>query len=70
MEIEADQRELEEELSNKIEETRNMSMEERPKLIKLRENKKFKELLKKVNIALRRLVPTNISLTEINYVKI
>ena len=68
MEIEAEQRELEEELSNKIEETRNMSMEDRPKLIKLRENKKFKELLKKVNIALRRLIPTNISLTEINYV--
>ena len=43
-----------------------MSMEEHPKIIRLRENKKLKELLKKVNTAIRRLVPSDISLTDIN----
>ena len=65
-EIEPEQRELEEELANKIEETKGMSMEDRPKLIKLKVNKKFKELLKKVNQGLTRLIPVGTSLTEIN----
>ena len=65
--VEPEQRELEEELANKIEETRYLSMEERPKLIKLKENKTFKELLKKVNIGLSRLIPIDSSLTEINH---
>ena len=59
-------RELEEELTNKIEETRRMPMEERPKLVKVKENRKYKELLKKVNTSLSRLIPIDITLTEIN----
>ena len=48
-EIEPEQRELEEELTNKIEETRGLNMEDQPKLIKLNVNRRFKELLNKVN---------------------
>ena len=64
--IEPEQRELEEELANVIEETKGWNMEERPRLIKLRENKSFKELLKKVNQCITRLIPVGSSLTEIN----
>ena len=65
-EIGPEQRELEEELANKIEETRGLSMEDRPRLIKLRENRKFKDLLEKVNQGLTRLIPVGPSLTDIN----
>ena len=43
-----------------------MSMEDRPRLIKLKENKRFKELLKRVNKGLTRLIPLDTSLTEKN----
>lgn len=62
---EQDQQEVEE-LANKIEETRRMNMDERPKLIKLRENKVFKALLQKVNTGLVKLVPEGTTLTELN----
>lgn len=46
IELDPEQQELEEELANKIEETKAIPMEERPKLIKLKENKEFKALVK------------------------
>ena len=66
-EIDVDQQELEVELANKIEQTREMSLEERPRLIKIRESKRFKELLKKVNTGLTRITPIDSTLTEINH---
>ena len=49
-----EQQELEEELANKIEETKGLNMEDRPKLIKLQETKTLRKLLKKVNKGLTR----------------
>ena len=62
-----EQQELEEELANKIEETRQMGLDERPRLTKLRENKKFKELLKRVNIGLKKMIPLDATLPELNH---
>lgn len=55
-------------MANKIEETKHISMEERPKLIKIKECKKFKQMLEKVNAGLKNMVPEEISLTELNHV--
>ena len=65
-----EQVELEEELSNRIEEVRMMDMKDRPKLIKLRNNRKLKETTQKVNLALSRLftvIPDIRELNNINY---
>ena len=67
IEPDPEQRELEEELANKIEETKAIPMKERPKLIKIKENKEFKMLVKRVNTGLTRMVPAGLSLTEINH---
>lgn len=42
-------------------------MEERPKLIKLKENKELKSLVKRVNTGLARMVQVGICLTEVNH---
>ena len=66
-EVDEDQRLLEEELANKIEETKEMDMKDRPRLYKLKEDKKFKDLLMKVNKGLTNLIPVNSSITDINH---
>lgn len=65
--LDPEQRELEEELLIKMEETKTIPMEERPKLIKLKDNKEFKALVKRVNTGLARLVPAELSLTDVNH---
>ena len=57
---------LKDELMNTIELVRSMSMDERPRLIKLFENKKFKSVLHDVNQALHELTPDDLSTTELN----
>ena len=59
---------VEEELSNTIEEVRAMRMEDRPTLSKLQTYGSTKALIAKVNIALLRLIPAAINLTDLNHV--
>ena len=60
---------VEEQLSNLIEQVRTMRLEDRPQLSKLQAYGNTKALIGKVNIALKRLTPTAISLTELNQVR-
>ena len=62
----AEQVHLGEELANKIEETIAMNMEDHPKLVQPKENKKFTKMLDNVNKGLVKLVLDNCSLTELN----
>ena len=62
----SEQRELEENLSNRIEEIKTMNMKDRPKLIKLRNNRKLKDLIYMVNLALGRLFTVVPDITELN----
>ena len=62
------QMQLEDELANTIEEVKRMTLNERPKLIKLFESKAFKQTTDMVNRALNKLVPRGSSLTELNSV--
>ena len=57
---------MKDDLMNTIEEIRPMSMDERPRLIKLVENKKFKTLLHKVNQCIHDLTPGDLTITELN----
>ncbi|KAK4312968.1 hypothetical protein Pmani_015633 [Petrolisthes manimaculis] len=61
--IDPQQRDLEEEIMNTIEETRKIPMESRPKFIKLQENNKLKMLVKQVNTGLTSLVPEDATLS-------
>lgn len=65
-ETNTEQQELEEELANKIEQTKELSLHERPRLIRIKEDRRFKELLKNVNIGLEKITPISSTLTEIN----
>ena len=59
---------MEEQLSDTIEEVKTMKLEDRPPLSKVQAYGKAKDLIKKVNIALHRLVPESAPLTELNQV--
>ena len=63
-----EQLELEEKIANIIEEVKAMDFEDRPPLSKVQAYGKAKKLIKKVNIALQRLVPDSTSLTELNQI--
>lgn len=58
---------ISDELMNTIEEVKLMSMSDRPKLIKLIENKQFKTLLKRVDHILQNLISIDIPITELNH---
>ena len=57
---------MKDELMNVIEEVRAMKFQDRPSLIKLTENKKFKELLQSVNSTLYDTILGEVSITELN----
>lgn len=57
---------ISDELINTIEEVKNMSMKNRPKLIKLVENKQFKTMLKQVNFIMNDIIEIDVPLTELN----
>ena len=61
-----EQQDLEEELANKIEEVSWKNLNDRVKLIKLKENKKLKALIKRVNTGLTKIVPKTSTLTQLN----
>ena len=63
-----EQLEVEEQLSDIIEEIKHMKLEDRPPLSKVQAYGRAKDLIKKVNIALHRLVPESAPLTELNQV--
>ena len=65
--LDIEQMEIEEQVANRIERTRGMALEDRPKLVQMGMNKAFTTLTMKVNDALSQLVPVKSSLEEINH---
>ena len=59
-------KQLEEELLNVIEEVRRMTFDKRPTLIKLKENKKFKDLSSEVQEVVRSMSIDDLSIDEVN----
>ena len=59
---------MKDEIMNTIEEVRSMKMEDRPRLIKLVENKNFKTPLHSVNGVVDELFPGELTITELNVV--
>ena len=66
MREEDEMRTISDEIMNVIEEVRNMSMKERPRLINMIQNKAFKAKLSQVNKILPNLILEDISATELN----
>ena len=66
MREEDEMRTISDEIMNVIEEVRNMSMKERPRLINIIQNKTFKVKLSQVNNILQNLILEDISPTELN----
>ena len=66
MREEDEMRTMSDEIMNVIEEVRNMSMKERPRLINIIQNKTFKVKLSQVNNILQNLILEDISPTELN----
>ena len=62
----SDQTEIEQQVANTIELVTNQPFAERTKLLTIQTNKKFKQLVEKVNIGLNKITPAHSSLREIN----
>ena len=57
---------LEQEILNTIEEVKRLPIEKRPALIKMRENKKFKDLKSEVNQVLQNMEIMDLDLDQLN----
>ena len=66
--IDPEEEQMKDELMNTIEYVRTMKMEDRPCLIKLVQNKKFKTLRHSVDRCLHELFPGDLAITELNAV--